>query len=77
MQGFVNDFAANSLKSTEIFSKVLLAPYLEEKYYRKLLNCVIDEFKASTLLNIDQLQELVQLVETASPECLGSFLSSF
>ncbi|OAQ28220.1 hypothetical protein K457DRAFT_1877050 [Linnemannia elongata AG-77] len=76
--GFINKFAADSLKSTEAIFKVLpLAPCLDEKYYRKLPSCVIDEFKASTLLNIDLLQGLVQLVENASPECLGRFLSSF
>ncbi|KAG9063981.1 WD repeats region domain-containing protein [Linnemannia hyalina] len=68
-QGVVDEFAADSLKSTEFLSEVLLlAPYLDEEYYRKLLSCVIDKFEASTLLDIDLLQGLVQLVESASPE---------
>ncbi|KAG0080202.1 hypothetical protein BGZ90_000316 [Linnemannia elongata] len=67
MQGFVNEFTADSLKSTEaIFKVLLIAPCLDEKYYRMLLSCVFDEFKASTLLSIDQLQGLVQLIENAS-----------
>ncbi|KAF9538050.1 WD_REPEATS_REGION domain-containing protein [Mortierella hygrophila] len=70
-QGVVDEFAADSLKSTEVLSEVLLlAPYLDEEYYRKLLSCVIDKFEASTLLDIDLLQGLVQLVESASPEYL-------
>lgn len=67
MQGLVNEFTADSLKSTEaIFKILLIAPCLDEKYYRMLLSCVIDEFKASTLLSIDLQQGLVQLVENAS-----------
>ncbi|KAH7056820.1 hypothetical protein BKA57DRAFT_501146 [Linnemannia elongata] len=63
--GFVNEFATFSLKSTEVIFKVLLhAPCLEEKYYRKVLSCVIDEFKASTLLNI----ELLVMFKASSPD---------
>ncbi|KAG0291103.1 hypothetical protein BGZ98_003142, partial [Dissophora globulifera] len=45
---------------------VLLGPVLDEKQYRSLLNCFLAEFQRDTLLNIELLQGLVQLIQDAS-----------
>ncbi|KAG0293087.1 hypothetical protein BGZ96_003359 [Linnemannia gamsii] len=67
----VEEFVANSLKSLEeIAEVVLLGPYLDQEYYRKLLNCFIAEFEAAKLLDIDLLQGLVQLVQCAGTDYL-------
>ncbi|KAG0266015.1 hypothetical protein BGZ95_003155, partial [Linnemannia exigua] len=67
----VEEFMADSLKcSEEIAEVVLLGPYLDQEYYRKLLNCFIAEFEATKLLDIDLLQGLVQLVQSAGPDYL-------
>lgn len=70
-QRVVEEFATDSLKSSAVLSEVvLLAPSLDEEHYRKLLSCLITEFEAATLLDIDLLQGMVQLVESASPDYL-------
>ncbi|KAF9110668.1 hypothetical protein BGW39_004628, partial [Mortierella sp. 14UC] len=71
IQGVVEEFAADNLKTTAVLSEVLLlAPCLDQEHYRKLLNCVIAEFEMETLLDPALLQGLVQLVESASPDYL-------
>ncbi|KAG0297342.1 hypothetical protein BGZ97_004312, partial [Linnemannia gamsii] len=67
----VEEFVADTLKSAEeIAEVVLLAPYLDQEYYRKLLSCFIAEFEAAKLLDIDLLQGLVQLVQCAKADYL-------
>ncbi|KAG0071601.1 hypothetical protein BGZ89_010107 [Linnemannia elongata] len=67
----VEEFVTDSLKDCVVLSEVLLlAPSLDQEHYRKLLNCLISEFEAAKLLDIDLLQGLVQLVETASSDYL-------
>ena len=67
----IEKFAADRLTSKAILSEVLvLGPALDPEYYRKLLNCVIAEFKNATTLDIDLLQGLIQLVQCASPDYL-------
>lgn len=67
----IEEFSADSLKTSEkIAEVVLLGPVLDKGYYRKLLNCFIAEFEAATLLDIDLLQGIVQLVECSGPEYL-------
>ncbi|KAG0302930.1 hypothetical protein BGZ97_002119, partial [Linnemannia gamsii] len=67
----VKDFVADRVKdSEEIAEVVLLGPYLDQEYYRKLLNCFIAEFEAAKLLDIDLLQGLVQLVQCAGTDYL-------
>ncbi|OAQ31052.1 WD40 repeat-like protein [Linnemannia elongata AG-77] len=62
----VEEFAADALKTSAKISEVLLlGPYLDQEYHRKLLNVFIDEFKNATLLDVDVLQGLVQLVKWA------------
>ncbi|KAF8922938.1 hypothetical protein BGZ47_005209, partial [Haplosporangium gracile] len=67
VEKFVEDGFKNSEK---IFEVVLLGPSLDQKYYRKLLSCIISEFETTSLLNIDLLQGLVQLVQCAGPDYL-------
>ncbi|KAG0278552.1 hypothetical protein BGZ95_003734, partial [Linnemannia exigua] len=67
IQRVVEEFAADSLKTTAILAEVLLlVPSLDQEYYRKLLDCVINQFETARLLDIDLLQGLVYLVESAS-----------
>ncbi|KAK3841424.1 MAG: hypothetical protein J3R72DRAFT_475616 [Linnemannia gamsii] len=67
----VEEFVANSLKSSEEIAEViLLGPYLDQEYYRKLLNCFIAEFEAAKLLDVDLLRGLVQLVQCAGADYL-------
>ncbi|KAF9116321.1 hypothetical protein BGW39_002770, partial [Mortierella sp. 14UC] len=71
IQRVVEKFAADNLKTFAILSEVLLlAPCLDQEYYRKLLNCVIAEFETARFLDLALLQGLVQLVESASPDYL-------
>ncbi|KAG0276073.1 hypothetical protein BGZ97_010171, partial [Linnemannia gamsii] len=67
----VEEFAADSLKSSAAVAEVvLLGPYLDKEYHHKLLNCLITEFEAARLLDIDLLQAIVQLVQCAGPDYL-------
>lgn len=67
----IEEFSADSLKTSDnIAEVVLLGPVLDKEYYRKLLNCFITDFEAATLLDIDLLQGIVQLVECSGPEYL-------
>ncbi|KAF9118797.1 hypothetical protein BGW39_000867, partial [Mortierella sp. 14UC] len=71
IQRVLEEFAADTLKATAVLSEVLLlAPYLDQEHYRKLLNCVIAKFEMETLLDLALLQGLVQLVESALSEYL-------
>ncbi|KAF9542907.1 hypothetical protein EC957_001423 [Mortierella hygrophila] len=67
----VEEFAADVLKTSAKISEVLLlGPYLDQEYHRKLLNVFIDEFKNATLVDVDILQGLVQLVQCAASDYL-------
>ncbi|KAG9063964.1 hypothetical protein KI688_004078 [Linnemannia hyalina] len=69
----VDEFAKDVLKdSTEIAEIVLLGPVLDKETYRSLLSCTITAFEQSTLLNVDLLQGVVQLVQVAPPDSLVS-----
>ncbi|KAF9129419.1 hypothetical protein BGW39_004186 [Mortierella sp. 14UC] len=62
----VEEFVADSFKSLAIIAEVLLlGPSLDKEHHRKLLNCLIAEFEAAKLLDVDSLQGLVQLVQCA------------
>ncbi|KAG0303808.1 WD_REPEATS_REGION domain-containing protein [Linnemannia gamsii] len=67
----IEEFAADTLKTSDKISEViLLGPFLVQEHYRRLLNCFIAEFETSTLLDIELLQGLVQLVECAGLDYL-------
>ncbi|KAG0275162.1 hypothetical protein BGZ95_009126, partial [Linnemannia exigua] len=67
----VEDFVSDGLKSSKkIAEVVLLGSYLDQEYYRRLLNCFIAEFEAAKLLDIDLLQGMVQLVQCAGADDL-------
>ncbi|KAF9119339.1 hypothetical protein BGW39_000381, partial [Mortierella sp. 14UC] len=67
----VKAFARDQFKgSTTIAEIVLVGPVLDHEMYRNLLGCFISTFEKSTLLDLNLLQGLVQLVECASPEYL-------
>ncbi|KAG0313902.1 hypothetical protein BGZ97_009781 [Linnemannia gamsii] len=58
-QRLVGEFVADSLKSSAGLSEVvLLASSLDQEYFRKLLNCIIAEFEAAALLDVNMLQGL-------------------
>ncbi|KAG0274245.1 hypothetical protein BGZ96_004422, partial [Linnemannia gamsii] len=69
----VDEFAKDAFKdSTEIAEMVHLGPVLDKEHFRGLLSCMISSFDQSAILNVDLLQGLVQLVQSAPP---GSLLS--
>ncbi|KAF9083601.1 hypothetical protein BGX23_011295, partial [Mortierella sp. AD031] len=62
----VEEFAADSLKSSRTIAEVvLLGPALDREYHRKLLNCLIAEFENAKLLDLDLLQGLIEMVQSA------------
>ncbi|KAK3818069.1 MAG: WD40-repeat-containing domain protein [Linnemannia elongata] len=67
----VDDFAQNASKdSIEIAEMVLIGPVLDYEHFRRLLSCTITAFDQAMLLDIDLLQGLVQLVQSAPSEAL-------
>ncbi|KAG9063893.1 hypothetical protein KI688_004007 [Linnemannia hyalina] len=69
----VDEFAKDTSKdSTEIAEMVLLGPVLDKGTYRRLLQCTITAFDQSVLLEVDLLQGLVQLVQSAPSRSLAS-----
>ncbi|KAF9115368.1 hypothetical protein BGW39_003063, partial [Mortierella sp. 14UC] len=56
--------------STEIAEMVLLGPVLDNETYRRLLECATSAFSNAIMLDIDLLQGVVQLVQSAPPESL-------
>ncbi|KAG0371443.1 hypothetical protein BGX24_001665 [Mortierella sp. AD032] len=64
---FIKDASKDSTKIAEI---VLIGPVLENKHFRKLLSCTISAFDQAVLLDVDLLQGLVQLVQSAPSEAL-------
>ncbi|KAG0295123.1 hypothetical protein BGZ96_012510 [Linnemannia gamsii] len=76
----IEEFVAVNVKTPEVIAEViLLGPYLDQEYHRKLLNCIIAELETARLLDVDLLQGLVQLVECAQlnyllPEDLARIL---
>jgi hypothetical protein len=63
----VEEFVADPFKNSMAISEVvLLGPSLDREHHRKLLSCLIAEFQNSTLLDIDLLQGLVEMVQCAS-----------
>ncbi|KAF9990320.1 hypothetical protein BGZ75_002634, partial [Mortierella antarctica] len=63
VEEFVKDPIKGSATVTEV---VLLGPVLDYGHYRKLLNCFINKFEKTTILDVDLLHGLVQLVQCAS-----------
>ncbi|KAG0273751.1 hypothetical protein BGZ95_010467, partial [Linnemannia exigua] len=67
----VEEFAKDPLKdSTEMAEMVLLGPVLDKETYRRLLSCVIAAFEQAVLLDVNHLQGLVQLIQSAPSESL-------
>ncbi|KAK5814761.1 WD40-repeat-containing domain protein [Linnemannia elongata] len=63
VEAFIADTTKNSTKVAEI---VALGPVLQEEPYRKLLSSFIVNFDGSRILDVNLLQGLVQLVQSAS-----------
>ncbi|KAF9901077.1 hypothetical protein EC991_006563, partial [Linnemannia zychae] len=71
LYAMVEDFAKDPLKdSIKIAEMVLIGPVLDKGTFRSLLKCNISAFEKSTLLDVDHLQGLVQLVQSAPPMAL-------
>ncbi|KAF9932171.1 hypothetical protein BGZ67_004868, partial [Mortierella alpina] len=67
LERMVEEFAKDVVKgSAAVTEVVLLGPVLDYEHYRKLLNCFISEFEKATILDVDLLDGLVQLVQCAS-----------
>jgi WD40 repeat protein len=62
----VDEFAASSVRtSTMLCEIVLLGPFLNEEYHRKLLDILITDLETTTLPEADLLQGCLQLVQSA------------
>ncbi|KAF9116923.1 hypothetical protein BGW39_002539, partial [Mortierella sp. 14UC] len=67
----VDEFAKDASKdSTEIAEMVLLGPVLDRETYRRLLECAISSFAKALMLDVELLQGVVQLVQSAPYESL-------
>ncbi|KAF9538202.1 hypothetical protein EC957_007098 [Mortierella hygrophila] len=64
---FVKDTSKDSIEIAEI---VLIGPVLDNEHFRRLLSCTITAFDQAMLLDVDLLQGLVQLVQSAPPKAL-------
>ncbi|OAQ35034.1 hypothetical protein K457DRAFT_13604 [Linnemannia elongata AG-77] len=69
VEAFIANTTKDSSKVTEI---IALGPVLQEEPYRKLLSSFIVDFDDSRILDVNLLQGLVQLVQSASPGFLVS-----
>ncbi|KAG9066992.1 hypothetical protein KI688_012904 [Linnemannia hyalina] len=69
VEAFITDATKDSTKVAEV---VALGPVLQREPYRKLLSSFIADFDDSRILNVNLLQGLVQLVQSASPGFLVS-----
>ncbi|KAG0046171.1 hypothetical protein BGZ89_005380, partial [Linnemannia elongata] len=69
VEQFVADANKGSAKVAEI---VALGPVLQKEPYRTLLSTSLETFGDSSMLNVDMLQGLVQLLQSASPGYLES-----
>ncbi|KAF9906331.1 hypothetical protein EC991_000732 [Linnemannia zychae] len=69
VEEFVRDLTKDA---TEIAETVSLGPVLQMETYRKLLSSIIKEFDNARILNVQLLQGLIQLVQSAPAECLDS-----
>ncbi|KAF9899508.1 hypothetical protein EC991_008789, partial [Linnemannia zychae] len=67
----VDEFVKDTFKdSTEISEIVLLGPVLGNETYRRLLQHIISSFDQFALLDVDLLQGMVQLIQSAPPGSL-------
>ncbi|KAK3823899.1 MAG: WD40-repeat-containing domain protein [Linnemannia elongata] len=69
----VESFIADATKDlTKVAEIVTLGPVLQKEHYRKLLSSFIADFDDCSILDINLLQGIVQLVQSASPGFLVS-----
>ncbi|KAG0063885.1 hypothetical protein BGZ89_009541 [Linnemannia elongata] len=67
----VDEFSMGPSKnSTKIAEMMLIGPMLDNEHYRRLLSCTITALDQAVLLDVDLLQGLVQLVQSAPSEAL-------
>ncbi|KAF9907925.1 hypothetical protein EC991_010364, partial [Linnemannia zychae] len=67
----VDEFAKDASKdSTEIAEMALLGPVLDKETYRRLLECATSAFANATILDVDLLQGVVQLIQSSPPGSL-------
>ncbi|CAO3568102.1 unnamed protein product [Mortierella alpina] len=68
LERMVEEFAKDELKGSAVVREVvLLGSVIDCELYRKLLNCFTYEFEKATILDVDLLEGLVQVVQCASP----------
>ncbi|GJJ77106.1 hypothetical protein EMPS_09465 [Entomortierella parvispora] len=69
----INQFILHPSKSDEALREiVLVGPVLDKDQYRTLLNRLLEEFKQDTILNVELLRGLTQLIQDAKPGYLRS-----
>ncbi|KAG0294249.1 hypothetical protein BGZ98_001842 [Dissophora globulifera] len=67
----VEKFINTTIKESDtIYEIAPLGPVLDREHYRKLLECFLDEFMESVVLNVEWLDELIQWVQRASSSYL-------
>ncbi|KAG0055688.1 wD repeat domain [Gryganskiella cystojenkinii] len=67
----IDKFLARPNKDAEAIREiVLIGPVLSKEQYRRLLNSFVSEFGSMTLLDVDVLHGLIQLVQDAPPKYL-------
>lgn len=66
---FIQDATKDSIEIAEI---VTLGPVLDTEHYRKPISSIITDFDHAVILDVDLLQGLIQLVQSASPGFLDA-----
>ncbi|KAG0055689.1 hypothetical protein BGZ83_007696 [Gryganskiella cystojenkinii] len=67
----IDKFISRPNKDAEVIQEiVLIGPVLSKEHYRRLLNSFVSEFGSMTLLDVDVLHGLIQLVQDAPPKYL-------
>ncbi|GJJ73271.1 hypothetical protein EMPS_05629 [Entomortierella parvispora] len=67
----VSEFISSPIKDSEAIREiVLVGPVLERVHFRLLLTCFLSSFDSASMLEVEKLQGVVQLVQDAPPGCL-------
>ncbi|GJJ78703.1 hypothetical protein EMPS_11062 [Entomortierella parvispora] len=63
----INKFIAHPSKDTETIREiVLLSPVLDKEQYRSLMNCFLLEFQHNSLIKVELVRGMTQLIQSAS-----------
>ncbi|KAF8928896.1 U3 snoRNP protein [Dissophora ornata] len=71
MDRMISKFIQHPTKDSEAIREIiLLGPVLSKEHYRRLLNCFLEEFDRRSILDVDLLRGLIQLVQDAPSDYL-------